>query len=486
MRKPMDRYMPEGASLFNNVRAIFAGTEKILARKLVVLLCCFTFSCAILMPHQAYACGTCRGLVQAMDSPTLWDKTQGVLDEHINDEFMELEDYILRMIWMENVLPALMLSAEQLTAVAIQQVMAIGMFLDAETQMSSQRLLQEIQAQTHKDFHPSEGLCEFGSLSKSLANADLHGDTYAVIFSERSQDRQLGKGDMAGTYGHDLDQDNRILHFKRLFCNQKERDSALEIICENTTSWSNPAFDAEARLRMNKDIDYYSLVDKPWTLRIDLSNQQILDLAAVPQIHDEDEEHIWAMVANLFGHETFARPPARLLTNKPNEKSLTTMQRLYLDMRAVVAKRSVAENSLFSIASMKSQTPRVPDKYVSGPGTADKKYGSVRPFIEHIMEELGVPPAEIFQLVDDNPSYFAQMEILTKKLYQNPDFYTSLYDTPANVERKTVALQAVKLMQKFDMLKSHLRGEANVSILLEMAVEQLQREVEDQIQALGK
>jgi len=88
-------------------------------------------------------------------------------------------------------------------------------------------------------------------------------------------------------------------------------------------------------------------------------------------------------------------------------------------------------------------------------------------------------------MIDDNPSYYAQMEILTKKLYQNPNFYTNLYDTPANVERKTVALQAIKLMQKFDMLKSHLRGEANVSILLEMAVEQLQREVEDQIQALG-
>jgi hypothetical protein len=478
--------MPEGASLFNNVRAVFVGTKKILAMKLVTLICCLTLFFTILIPYKAHACGLCIALVGLMDVPTLWDKTQGVLDEYINDEYMELEDYILRMIWMENVLPAMMLSAEQLTAVAIQQVMAIGMFLDAETQMSSQRLLQEIQAQTHKDFRPSEGLCEFGSLSKSLANADLHGDTYAVIFSERSQDRQLGKGDTAGTYGHDLDQDNRILHFKRLFCNQKERDSALEIVCENTTSWSNPAFDAEARFRMNKDIDYYSLVDKPWTLRIDFSNQLLMDIAAVPPIHDEDEEHILAMVANLFGHETFARPPARLLANEPNKKTLTIMQKLYLDMRAVVAKRSVAENSLFSIASMKSQTPRVPDKYISGPGTTDTKYGSVRPFIEHIMEELGVPATDIFQLVDDNPSYFAQMEILTKKLYQNPDFYTNLYDTPANVERKAVALQAVKLMQKFDMLKSHLRGEANVSILLEMAVEQLQREVEDQIQALGR
>ncbi len=486
----MDRHMPEGAPLYNSARAVFGRTKKNGARKLVALVCCLTLSFPALMPRQANACGSCTGLVAAMDNPTLWGHTEEVLDEHINNEFMELEDYIIRMIWWENVLPALMLATEQLSAVIMQQAMAIGMFLDAETQMSSQRLLQEIQAQTHKDFQPSEGLCEFGSLSKSLASADLHGDTYAVIFSRRSQDRQLGKGDTAGMYGHDIDQNNRVLHFKRLFCNQKERDSALEVVCDNSTSWSNPAFDEEARYRMNKDIDYYSLMDKPWTLRINFSNKFIYRPyinVNFPEIHDEDEEHIMALVANLFGHVNFARPPAKLLTNKPNAKALSTMQRLYMDMRAVIAKRSVAENSLFSIASMKSQTSRVPAKYEYGTGTANEKAGSVQPFIEHIMKELGVTNADdLDKLVNDNPSYYAQMEVLTKKLYQNPDFYTNLYDTPANVERKTVALQAVKLMQKFDMLKSHLRGEMNVSILLEMAVEQLQREIEDQIHAMAR
>ena len=486
MEKLVNRHMLDSAPLFDNAMAVIARRRKLLVRKFMTFICCIMFLYAVLVPRVGYACSPCTVAIAVADGmDLLWDKTEDVLDDHINDEFLELESYILESIWFDNVLPALMLATEQLSAVVIQQVMAVGMFIDAETQLGSQRLLQEIQAQTHKDFRPSIGMCEFGSLSKGLANADIHGDTYAVIFSERSQDRQLGKGDTAGTYGYDLDTDNRILHFKRLFCNQKERASALETVCENTTSWSNAGFDAAARFRMNKDIDYYSLIDKNWTLRVDFSNQTLLDLGAIPEIHDEDEEHILAMVANLFGHVTFARPPAKLLANKPNKNELSTMQKLYLDMRAVVAKRSVAENSLFSIASMKSQTPRIPDKYVSGIATADRIETGARRYMENILTELGVPVADLLPMIDDNPSYYAQMEILTKKLYQNPNFYTNLYDTPANVERKTVALQAIKLMQKFDMLKSHLRGEANVSILLEMAVEQLQREVEDQIQALG-
>ena len=62
------------------------------------------------------------------------------------------------------------------------------------------------------------------------------------------------------------------------------------------------------------------------------------------------------------------------------------------------------------------------------------------------------------------------MEVLTKKLYQNPSFYTELYDKPANVERKRVALQAIDLMQKRDIYQSLLRSESILSLMLETDV----------------
>lgn len=429
---------------------------------------------------SSHACSNCYVFIALIDS-TVWAEAEDKFDDKIEEEFVELEEFIVHEMWEQSILPAMMLAAEQFTAVAMQQAMVIGMFIDAESQMDAQRLLQEIRAKVHKDYHPSVGMCEFGSVMKSIAATERRGEVTAVILAQRSQDRQLGQENTSGTYGNDLDHDVRITHFKTLFCNEHDRGSALSSACSDV-AWTNTAYDADARVRMNKDIDYFALVDSPWTMKLDFMNEDIIDVSASqnPKIHNEDEEHLLAMVSNLYAHKTFPRVPARLLVNDI-DKELTTMQKAYMDMRSIIAKRSVAENSLYAISAMKAEGNRLPSTTAGGP---DSLPMSVRPYLESILSELGVPATETLKLLGENPSYYAQMEILTKKLYQNPDFYTNLYDKPANVERKTVALQAIKLMQKFDVLKSSLRNEVSTSILLELAVMDLQREVEDQIQAI--
>ncbi len=465
--------------------------------------------------QEAWACDSCYAAVSSADS-NIWQESQDNFDRYLDREFKRVEEFIIQEMWEQSILPVMMEAATQFTAVALQQAMMIGMFIDAESQLDAQRLLQELRAKVHKDYHPSVGMCEFGSVVKSLAVTELRNEVFPIILSKRSRDRQLGKGEASGQYGNDLDHANRIRQFSQLFCNEKDRQSALEAVCTNTVSWGNAAFDQPARLRMNKDIDYFELMESPWNIGLDFTNQDIVDYAASPQILNQDEEHLMAMSSNLFGHTIFPRPPAILLENDP-DKAVSAMQKLYLDMRAILAKRSVAENSLYSIAALKAGAPvsSAPSggagachdpansgstgcsACVEGDGVTcptpaavtvqDVPGGPInsRVYMEHILAELGVPAPEVLDMLGYNPSYFAQMEVLTKKIYQNPDFYTNLYDKPANVERKTVALQAIKLMQKFDMLKSHLRGEATVSILLELAVEDLQNEVEDQIKALG-
>ncbi|PCJ99021.1 MAG: hypothetical protein COA45_06135 [Zetaproteobacteria bacterium] len=459
---------------------IFVNARRGFAKFVISLMVCVTLF-GFTAPSQAF-CFLCAVAIRAIDSTT-WKDAEDEFDDLLDDEFIELEEFIVHEMWEQSILPAMMLAAEQFTAVAIQQVMAIGMFIDAESQMDAQRLLQEIRAQVHKDYQPSVGMCEFGSVMKSIAATERRGEVTAVILAQRSQDRQLGQQDTSGTYGNDLDHDVRIMHFKTLFCNEHDRGSVLSSVCSDL-AWTNASFDADARVRMNKDIDYFSLVDSPWTLTLDFTNEDIIDDSATinPKIHNEDEEHLLAMASNLYAHKTFPRVPARLLVNEI-DKDLTTMQKAYMDMRAIVAKRSVAENSFYAIAVMKAEGNRLPPP--TGATTPPDSFPmSARVYMQSILTELGVPAADTLRLLGDNPSYYAQMEILTKKLYQNPDFYTNLYDKPANVERKTVALQAIKLMQKFDVLKSSLRSEVSTSILLELAVMDLQGEIEDQIQAI--
>ncbi len=452
------------------------------------IVACGVLSFAFMLPaSKAYACLPCTSAV-AIAEPIVWEEVIEEFDEKIEEMFMFAETYIIENIWERTVLPSMMLSAEQFSVIAIQQAMAVGMFIDAEVQLDSQRLLQELRAQTHKRYHPSVGMCEFGSLMKSVAATELKGEFQAVILSHRSQDRQLGQTDTAGVHGGALGRFSRLVQFKREFCNVMHRNSALTDLCDATMQWDHSNFGGHKRGRIDKDIDYFSLVNMPKTMNIDFTNTDIIvdtdnDNFSDPEdINNEDDEHLLAMASNLYGHINFARFPSRLLEEKLGQ-SVTDAQRTYLDMRSVIAKRSVAENSLYAISALKAKgNEREP---ASGPSTPMDPMAA-RPYMINVLTELGVPTTDdAIAILGEDPSYYAQMEILTKKLYQNPNFYTNLYDKPANVERKAAAMQAIKLMQKFDMLESYLRNEASTSILLELAVMELQKEVEDQILALG-
>ncbi len=527
-------------------------------------MCCKSFIVLIavfiiLFPSSVYSfCSDCQ--IDVDDSRgDIWEDAERGFDNAIDRSFRRLQNFIIKDIWERSILPVMMLSAEQFTAVAMQQAMIIGMFIDAESQMKAQLLLQEIRARAHKDYHPSVGMCEFGSVMKSLAASERKGEITAIVLSQRSQDRQLGQRDSSGMYGHELEMFSRIEHFKGKFCNVKDRGGALKYpppvpagltafvsLCSSGVMWDNNDFGKDERNKLNKDIDYFSLVDSPWSLNIDFTNKENLTVSGSSTpvevgILDVDEENILAMASNLYAHDNFPRIPARLLRNEP-DRGLNLMQKAYMDMRSIIAKRSVAENSFYAIAAMKSEGNKATSpsggggcKLVSasssggsttsttsgggssssttttsvgsGSGTtggancsgvgsdgspsSDPVSGSIggppnsRVYMEHILKELGMPSDDILQILGENPSYFAQMEIITKKMYQNPDFYTNLYDKPANIERKTAAMQAIKLMQKFDMLKSFLRNEMATSILLELAVVDLQKEIEDQVQVIG-
>ncbi len=359
--------------------------------------------------------------------------------------------------WQLKMLPLFIQTGMQFAAVGSQQVMAIGMFLDAKEQLETQRLLQELHAKANKDYYPSIGMCEFGTRIKSLAASERKGEMNSLILSERSLDRFLGNKSTGAARGQKDDITIRLDAFKNLYCDTYDNNNSLRYICPKTDLAITPTLSVAKKDRFNKDIDYQRTIEDPWTINFDLT------AGGVPSSADEE---VMAMSNNLYGFNSFNRADHRKMRNTIRDAS--DLQKAYLDMRSVVAKTKVAENSFNALMALK------------GAGTA----GS-REFIEAYLEELGMKSSNVDELLGTNPSYNAQMEILTKKAYQSPIFYTNLYDKPANVERKGVAMQAIGLIQKFDLLKSYLRTEGSLSILLELSVEQLQREVEDTIRNIS-
>ena len=428
---------------------------------------------APIKPAQASCCcveyGLCEACVQLVipeASTALWETTTETLEQFVEAEFEAHREWTVAILWEDNILPAMQLMADQLSAVAMHQTMIFGTFLDAKHQLETQRVLQTVRAKAHKDYHPSTGMCEFGSSVKSLAASERKSELNAHVMSQRSQDRNLGNANVAAASGPHADFENRLQQYKEKFCDPQDNNAGLDILCDHDGNAGGPVGAANPD-RINKDIDYFRTVEYPWTLNIDFTNAGLT----------EEEEEVMALASNLYADTVFKRViPATKL--KEGAENFRANRETYLDMRALMAKRSVAENSFNAITSMKSA------------GTS----GS-RAFLEAILVELGVsdvngvPPDVIRMLgIDDadspiGPSYHAQMEVLTKKIYQNPDFYTNLYDKPANVDRKKVAMQAIGLMQKFDLFKSYLRNEANLSVLLELAVIDLQGEIENEFQS---
>ena len=194
--------------------------------------------------------------------------------------------------------------------------------------------------------------------------------------------------------------------------------------------------------RINIDVNYTRAVDEPRTLDVNFTNGAVTD----------DEEDVLALSNNLYGNNVLTRNALKEYLKN------VEYQHLYLALRSVAAKRSVAQNSFDAIVGLKTAGTLGMSGGAGKPNTS--------PFLGAIMTELGVPVADVYNIIGENPSYYAQLELLAKKIYQNPDFYANLYDKPANVARKSVALKAIEIMVDRAIFESQIRQEMATSVLL--------------------
>jgi hypothetical protein len=413
-----------------------------------------------------HACGACQPLNASIAND--YKKVR----QKIKDEFIKHRSWIVNTYWLEHVLPALMRMANQLTVIGIAQVEMIGAMLDAKHQMETQRLFQQMMAQAHKDYHPSEGMCTFGTSVRSLAASERKSDLTQIALAGRMMQRQTMSMHAVSGEGMTTDSLSRIKHFLSTYCQKTDNAGILEQLCINTD------VDPE---RLNIDIDFTRNVESRLTLDLDLTEdtgdikasiqeaekllnetpeenvdarrkiaQNLQALNAEKAAIEKDRDDLFALSANLFAHTTAARIPSNKLALKDGRIYEEAATR-YMDLRAIFAKRSVAQNSFAALTAMRSSGDE---------GSA--------PYTKALIKELGITSEdEINKLLGEKPSYFAQMEVLTKKIYQNPSFYTQLYDKPVNVARKGAAIEAISLMQDRDLYNSLLRSEAVLSVLLE-------------------
>jgi hypothetical protein len=424
------------------------------------LFCMAVFSTFLFAaPKSAHACPDCS-CVMIHHNIT---RIKNVLLDHmstrsyISAEFDLQEDFLQNNMFKQKLLPAWMMMAEQLTTTTMQNAFAVGSFFDAKQQLDTQRSWQKRSAEAHKDYQPSLALCRFGTNVKSLADTQSRGEFTSFVLSQRSQDRQLGNVHSSAARGNADDRRMRIQQFKDTYCKFTDNNDGLRDLCvtenESETFGTTPT---RAAAMQNLDINFGEAVGKKATLNVDfLEDTQASD----------DEKTIFALANYLFANDVMYRIPESALRDPDNQDEL-------LDMRSILAKRSVAEHSYNTIVGLKTQS-----------STGSAAYTA--PYLRAVLKELGVTDeAQLNSIIGQRPSYDAQMDVLTKRLYQQPTFYTNLYDKPANVTRQGVAMQAIGLMQNFDTWESYLRTEAMLSVMLEMELMRRQEEIQNRLDRL--
>ena len=420
------------------------------------------------LPTTSDACGTCScTLTQAIATINYIEQQHDRTRLFITEQFKIHEDWVFGSnrnfggahdsFFELHMLPALMMMTEQLVTVGMEQMFILGTFFDAKIQLETQRLFQEKAAEAHRDYHPATGMCVIGTTARGLASADHNSEFTKFVMSQRSQDRQLGIYSQSAAHSAGIDREGRIRQVKERYCDMDDNSGDMEELCESGDA--DPA-------TVNKDIDYTRTVDLPRTLNIDFTDGNA----------SGDEQDVLALGSNLFSYEVLNKP-------EKGPGALEAAEGDYMALRSIVAKRSVAENSFNSIVGLKAAGTEASEQTI--------------PFTEKVLEQFGITDQNERRLLiggtqDDGvtaalrPSYYAQMEVLAQKIYQDPEFYSNLYDKPANVARKQVAMQAINLMLERDMYKNEQRSEMVMSIWLEMELLKYQKDIQNRLNAMNE
>ena len=449
----------------------------------VLIFCIITLWTFPLTNKEAFACACAIGTCAKSDcdaAENFIKQAHEDLQDRVKTEFdndlSQFEDWLIEVMFNQHFLPAMAAMTTQMNAVAMKYTESIGAFLDAQIQMDTQRTFRKLQFEAHKDYRPSEDFCWFGTNIRSLAATENKGRFNALALSQGALARQLGNVNLAGAQEANDDYEARWQQFVETYCDPGNNNlnpsfpahTGLSLACDHDGPGGGTNVGAQDHNRVNRDIDYTRLIEEPRTLDLNFEDDTLDTDNTFLTYEPGVEEDVIALSKNLYGHRVLERNISQYtITNK-------NPQKLYLALRGVAAKRSVAQASFNAIIGLKSSgtSQELSGTVLHPSGTSvnleDKQ---TQNFLAAIVDQL--LPADpltvgnnIYDLIGYSPSYYSQLEILAKRIYQNPDFYANLYDTPANVTRKKVAMKAIELMVDRAIYESQLRREMSISVLL--------------------
>ncbi len=340
------------------------------------------------------------------------------------------DSYLFKTYWEKTVQPGLKAVEYNIKQGIIRQTTALGSFLQAQENNRSISSLQAGSAAAARNYLPSETLCRFGTLSQSLAADDIASRTVQSLSANASMQRELGTRGSAAQAGAAGDLSSRMEEVIKETCGS---EPGLTLMCGTNPQRRFASVPRDQRV--NSDINFARTVGSSATL----------DTSVPGEDPTPADQSLNLLGYNLYGHKQMSgRPTSGQMKNPKGEN-------VYRQIRSVAGARGVAQNSYAAITGMKS-----------------KGSGKGKEYFQALMKQLGIGTGGLAYAVDDQPSYSAQMEVLTKKLYQDPSFYINLMEGRTNIGRQSGAMAGIEVMQDRDIYNSMRRSEMLLALLVQL------------------
>ena len=397
-----------------------------------------------------YICTTGVGCCSAASMPSLIHDMFAGTGLYAGQQDLQ-QYYYVNTLWPK-IEKALQQAADEARNAMLFAVGPRGSFIDAQNLSQTLTSLQRQNSQSIATQTASDQICRFGTLSRSLAQSEDKSHVVQLSLANQMLQREMmrqglsaaNETNVGSKLGRESDKSARSALYQRYYCDPKNSNGAVG---------ANGGCAAPTDVRQNRDIDTTRTFYNPLTLNLDFSDNASIGTKTV------DEENLISLANNLFAHDlpiSFGKSDFDGITKDNGEVSDSRKEKL-MDYRALTAKRTVAQNSFAALAAMKAEGS-------AGSGT----------YAKQMIEYLGLNASSQTAFLGNNPSYYAQMELLTRKIYQSPSFYANLMESPANVARQQTAMEGIGLMQDRDIYESLRRSEMVLSSLLEMYVAQQQ------------
>lgn len=277
---------------------------------------------------------------------------------------------------------------------------------------------------------PDQNTCSAGTAVEFLARTEEDARVTAAAGAAAVSSRQAMLSGTPQASGEGWEKETRFKRCIEKYCDLEDHGgNVVGAVDALKTRGGLNMLEGDER-RTNADIDYGRSFAAPLTLDVD---------GSAPD--DGAYEDMLTMASYLYGHDQFFN-----LTRDRIDSSL-------FDVRALQAKRNLVANSFLAQMELKakSKEPMSPEMLAA-------------------YQNLGFSGTALADMVGENPSYHAQMDVLTRRLYQDPQFYTNLVTTRENLDSQATAMDAFANMQMRDLYESLRRQELLFAVLLEAKI----------------